>query len=162
MDPLKAWSSGVLTPLKNCFNAVKLCIKAWSDIFVGWFFLGFIPGLLVVFKYIKLVGIKGLVLDVALPFVDVVTDSKFVYETYQENTLVRLSAQNHKIRYIREDESYNVTSWNDNWSCFDHIANNTFTPPIVRGKLFFTLSMNVTGLEYKPVTQGYVKNTMLH
>ena len=133
----------------------------WSDIFVGWFFLGFIPGLLVVLKSIKLTGIKKLILDVALPFVDVVTDFKFVYDTYQANLLLRLYD---RIYLIEKNEIFSLASWNETWLCFDHTANKSFTPSIEMGKPFFSLSMNVTciesssGLEYKPLSEQNIMN----
>ena len=155
MASLKSWCSGLFKPVKNCFKSVKLCIKEWSEIFVGWFFLGFIPGLLAVFKFIKMVGIKGLTFDVALPLVDFATDSKFVYDMHQADQFYQFVKMNHKLKTIRYEKNYNSTSWNDEWSCTDHIANKSFTPSFVMGTPMITLSMNVTcielssGLSYK-------------
>ena len=78
MAPLKAYFSGVFNPVKNCCNAVKLCITEWSQIFVGWLFLEFIPVMLIVLAFTK-----GLMFDVALPILDIGTDVKFAYDMYE-------------------------------------------------------------------------------
>ena len=91
MAPLKAWCSGVFNPVKNCFNAVKLCITEWSQMFVVWLFREFIPFFLPVLKLIKMVGLKvlivimftkGLMLNVALPIADMGSDVKFAYDMH--------------------------------------------------------------------------------
>ena len=148
LTPLKAWCSGIVIPVKNCFNAVKFCITEWLEIFVGWLFLGFIPGLQAVFKSLKLVGIKGLIFVVALPLLDVSTDSKFVYDMYQSYKSVEIVELQRKIIW-ESIESHNSTSLNDKWSCTNHFTNRSRKPyNVLRGVMpACNYTCNVTCIE---------------
>ena len=148
MAPLKAWCLGVFKPVKKCFNSVKLCIAELSQIYLGWFFLQFIPVLLIM---------KGLILNVVLPLADIATDLAFTYSMYKEMNFTL-------ILYMNSDDYKNDT-------CFDFTTNATFTPSN-RSFLWVDLSQttpsqkskyppsdsNITciesrsGLEYTPLT----------
>ena len=79
-NSVKSWLTTVKTSLlvwlNKMFEPVRVCLKGpYFNVFSEWVLVQYLP-------VMSLAGIKGMLLDVALPILDVATDAKFAYDLF--------------------------------------------------------------------------------
>ena len=79
-NSVKSWLTTVKTSLlvwlNKMFEPVRVCLKGpYFNVLSEWVFVQYLP-------VMSLAGIKGMILDVALPILDVATDAKFAYDLF--------------------------------------------------------------------------------
>ena len=86
-NSVKSWLTTVKTSLterfvlfqvwlNKMFEPVRVCLKGpYFNVLSEWVFVHYLP-------VMSLAGIKGMILDVALPILDEATDAKFAYDLF--------------------------------------------------------------------------------